>query len=59
MIQLSLIIVGFRMIDNVEKINWNESDEAFPAFLIILSISLTSSIAKPVLQSDLFHVCTL
>ncbi|MGG3449481.1 NCS2 family permease [Domibacillus aminovorans] len=41
----SLIIVGCLMMGNVAKINWNELDEAFPAFLIILSMPLTSSIA--------------
>lgn len=41
----SLIIVGCLMMSNVAKINWNELDEAFPAFLIILSMPLTSSIA--------------
>ncbi|WP_071396075.1 NCS2 family permease [Bacillus tuaregi] len=41
----ALIIVGSLMMSNVVHINWNEFDEAFPAFLIILSMPLTSSIA--------------
>lgn len=41
----ALIIVGCLMMQNVAKINWNELDEAFPAFLIILTMPLTSSIA--------------
>lgn len=41
----ALIIVGSLMMGNVVHINWNEFDEAFPAFLIILSMPLTSSIA--------------
>ncbi|WP_309086769.1 NCS2 family permease [Domibacillus sp.] len=41
----SLIIVGCLMMQNAAKINWNELDEAFPAFLIILTMPLTSSIA--------------
>lgn len=41
----ALIIVGSFMISNVSRINWNHFDEAFPAFLIILSMPLTSSIA--------------
>lgn len=41
----ALIIVGCLMMESVAKINWNELDEAFPAFLIILSMPLTSSIA--------------
>jgi adenine/guanine/hypoxanthine permease len=41
----ALIIVGSLMMGSISKINWNELDEAFPAFLIILSMPLTSSIA--------------
>ncbi|KKB35659.1 NCS2 family permease [Bacillus thermotolerans] len=41
----ALIIVGCLMMENVAKIDWGELDEAFPAFLIILSMPLTSSIA--------------
>ncbi|WP_050182251.1 NCS2 family permease [Domibacillus robiginosus] len=41
----SLIIVGCLMMQNAAKINWSELDEAFPAFLIILTMPLTSSIA--------------
>lgn len=41
----ALIIVGCLMMQNAAKINWNELDEAFPAFLIILTMPLTSSIA--------------
>lgn len=41
----ALIIVGCLMMESVAKINWSELDEAFPAFLIILSMPLTSSIA--------------
>ncbi|PLR97849.1 NCS2 family permease [Bacillus sp. T33-2] len=41
----ALIIVGSLMMGSISKIRWNEIDEAFPAFLIILSMPLTSSIA--------------
>ncbi|WP_377887377.1 NCS2 family permease [Alkalihalobacillus sp. R86527] len=41
----TLIIVGSLMISAVGKIEWHEFDEAFPAFLIILTMPLTSSIA--------------
>ena len=41
----ALIIVGSLMIGHVAKINWNDLDDAFPAFLIILSMPLTSSIS--------------
>ncbi|WP_338753444.1 NCS2 family permease [Bacillus sp. FJAT-52991] len=41
----ALIIVGCLMMESVAKIDWQSLDEAFPAFLIILSMPLTSSIA--------------
>ncbi|WP_394233298.1 NCS2 family permease [Niallia oryzisoli] len=41
----ALIIVGSLMMGNVVHINWHDFEEAFPAFLIILSMPLTSSIA--------------
>jgi AGZA family xanthine/uracil permease-like MFS transporter len=41
----ALIIVGSLMMGSISKIRWDELDEAFPAFLIILSMPLTSSIS--------------
>lgn len=41
----ALIIVGSLMMGSIAKIRWNELDEAFPAFLTILAMPLTSSIA--------------
>ncbi|MFD3447211.1 NCS2 family permease [Microbacteriaceae bacterium 4G12] len=41
----SLIIVGSLMMGAVRHIKWDEFDEAFPAFLVILSMPLTSSIS--------------
>ncbi|MEH7461826.1 NCS2 family permease [Bacillus thuringiensis] len=41
----SLIIVGSLMMGAVRHIDWDAFDEAFPAFLVILSMPLTSSIA--------------
>jgi adenine/guanine/hypoxanthine permease len=41
----ALIIVGSMMMGSIAKIKWTELDEAFPAFLVILSMPLTSSIA--------------
>ncbi|WP_342043685.1 NCS2 family permease [Bacillus sp. OTU2372] len=41
----ALIIVGSLMMGSIAKINWNELDEAFPAFLTVLSMPLTSSIS--------------
>jgi AGZA family xanthine/uracil permease-like MFS transporter len=41
----ALIVVGSLMVGHVAQIKWNDIDEAFPAFLVILSMPLTSSIA--------------
>ncbi|WP_342514511.1 NCS2 family permease [Sporosarcina sp. FSL K6-1522] len=41
----ALIIVGSLMIGTVKHIDWDSFDEAFPAFLVILTMPLTSSIA--------------
>lgn len=41
----ALIIVGCYMMDGLGKINWKDFDEAFPAFTVILTMPLTSSIA--------------
>ncbi|HSJ39310.1 MAG TPA: NCS2 family permease [Planococcus sp. (in: firmicutes)] len=41
----ALIIVGSLMISAVKHIEWDKFEEAFPAFLIILAMPLTSSIA--------------
>ncbi|AXI11122.1 guanine permease [Oceanobacillus zhaokaii] len=40
-----LIIVGSFMMQGLAKINWKSFDEAFPAFIVILLMPLTSSIA--------------
>lgn len=40
-----LIIVGCFMMEGLAKVNWGSFDDAFPAFIIILSMPLTSSIA--------------
>ncbi|MER2000686.1 MAG: NCS2 family permease [Lysinibacillus sp.] len=41
----ALIIVGSLMIGAVKDIKWEHIDEAFPAFLVILMMPLTSSIS--------------
>ena len=41
----ALIIVGSLMIGAVKDINWSDLDDAFPAFLVILAMPLTSSIS--------------
>ena len=41
----TLIIVGALMIGSVKEIDWSQFDEAFPAFIVILCMPLTSSIS--------------
>jgi AGZA family xanthine/uracil permease-like MFS transporter len=41
----SLIIVGSLMISHIRHLDWDRFEESFPAFLVILSMPLTSSIA--------------
>lgn len=41
----ALIIVGCYMMGGLAKINWKEFTEAFPAFLVILTMPLTASIS--------------
>ncbi|MBA2174662.1 NCS2 family permease [Halobacillus locisalis] len=40
-----LIIVGCFMMEGLAKVQWQTFDDAFPAFIIILTMPLTSSIA--------------
>ncbi|MGP4069780.1 NCS2 family permease [Halobacillus sp. B29] len=40
-----LLIVGCFMMEGLAKVNWTTFDDAFPAFIIILTMPLTSSIA--------------
>jgi len=42
----SLIIVGWFMLSNIRKINWDEFSESFPAFVTIITIPLTFSITE-------------
>jgi adenine/guanine/hypoxanthine permease len=41
----ALIIVGSLMMGSIAKINWSELDEAFPAFITVIAMPLTSSIS--------------
>lgn len=41
----ALIIVGSYMMGGLTKIRWDQFDEAFPAFLVILTMPLTASIS--------------
>jgi AGZA family xanthine/uracil permease-like MFS transporter len=42
----ALIIVGFLMVGGITKIDWREPSEAIPAFITLLTIPLTYSIAN-------------
>jgi len=41
----ALVIVGFMMIQNIRKIDWNDFSEAIPAFITAIGIPLAYSIA--------------
>lgn len=41
----ALIIVGFFMMNGLKNIDWQNTEEAFPAFLIVTTMPLTYSIA--------------
>ena len=41
----ALIIVGFFMMNGLRDINWQDIEEAFPAFLVVAAMPLTYSIA--------------
>ncbi len=41
----ALIIVGFLMMNGLRQIDWRDLEEAFPAFLIVILMPLTNSIA--------------
>lgn len=41
----ALIIVGFFMMEGLRSIDWGDLEEAFPAFLIVIAMPLTYSIA--------------
>lgn len=51
----ALIIVGSLMMGSISHIKWGELDEAFPAFLIILSMPLTSSISTGIALGFIFY----
>ena len=44
----ALIIVGFYMMSSLSRIDWNDMQEAFPAFLIFLLMPLSYSITDAV-----------
>lgn len=51
----ALIIVGSLMMGAIAQVKWSEFDEAFPAFLVILSMPLSSSIATGIALGFISH----
>lgn len=51
----ALIIVGSYMMNGLAKVRWNEFDEAFPTFAIILTMPLTSSIATGIAMGFIIY----
>ncbi len=51
----ALIVVGSLMMGNVRKIQWNDITEAFPAFLTIILMPLTFSIAEGLAAGFVFY----
>lgn len=51
----ALIIVGSLMIGAVKGIEWEKFDEAFPAFILILVMPLTSSISTGIAFGFIFY----
>lgn len=50
----ALILVGSLMIGNIKKIRWDDFTEAFPAFLTIIVMPLTFSIAEGLAAGFIF-----
>ncbi len=51
----ALIFVGSLMISNIRKIHWEDVTEAFPAFLTIILMPLTFSIAEGLAAGFVFY----
>ncbi|MCL2086294.1 MAG: NCS2 family permease [Oscillospiraceae bacterium] len=51
-----LILVGFMMVQNIVKINFNEPTEGIPAFITILMMPLTYNIAEGIMFGFLSYV---
>lgn len=51
----ALIIVGFLMMNGLRQIDWSDMEEAFPAFLIVLLMPLSYSIATAVGVGFIFY----
>ena len=51
----ALIVVGSLMMSNIRKIQWDDITEAFPAFLTIILMPLTFSIAEGLAAGFIFY----
>ncbi|MCC5874895.1 MAG: NCS2 family permease, partial [Candidatus Sumerlaeia bacterium] len=51
----ALVFVGAMMLRNVVNIDWKDTSESFPAFLIILGIPMTYSIADGIALGLVAH----
>lgn len=51
----ALIVVGSLMMGNIKKIQWNDITESFPAFLTIILMPLTFSIAEGLAAGFVFY----
>lgn len=51
----AMIIVGFFMMEGLRKIDWSDMEEAFPAFLVMLLMPLSYSIATAVGVGFIFY----
>jgi len=52
----ALIVVGFLMLAEVHRLDFKKPEEAFPAFLTLLGIPLTFSIARGIAFGFLAYV---
>ena len=51
----ALIVVGSLMMANIRKIQWDDFTEAFPAFLTVILMPLTFSIAEGLAAGFIFY----
>ncbi len=51
----ALIIVGSLMASNIQRIKWDQFDEAFAAFIVLLTMPLTASIATGLAMGFIFY----
>ncbi len=54
----ALIIVGVLMADSLRKINWEDFEEALPAFMTVLIMPVTYSISNGIAAGFIFYVIT-